>query len=241
VEASEVAARVAGKTNRQWLLGWRDICRNSDQRTVISTVIPAHAVGDKFLLAFPTAPAPLAACFTAALDSFVLDYCGRQKIGGTSLKYYLIKQLPIPAPAVFTQPCSWAPGQTVAEWLLPRILELTYTSWDLEPFARDCGYTGPPHGWNEERRFQLRCELDAAFFRLYLGSDDEWKASAGPLLLEKLPTPRHAIEHIMDSFPIVKRKELDSLSGFRTQDEILLLTATVITDAPHTSQDSRPP
>jgi hypothetical protein len=157
----------------------------------------------------------------ATLDSFVLDYCGRQKIGGTSLKYYLIKQLPIPAPTVFTQPCPWAPGQTVAEWLLPRILELTYTSWDLEPFARDCGYTGPPFGWDEQRRFQLRRELDAAFFRLYLGSDDEWKAAAGPVLLEKLPTPRHAIEHIMDSFPIVRKKDLDLFRTYRTTHTLL--------------------
>ena len=35
--------------------------------------------------------------------------------------------------------------------------------------ACDCGWSGPPFRWDEERRFLLRCELDAAFFHLYLG------------------------------------------------------------------------
>ena len=76
-------------------------------------------------------------------------------------------------------------------------------------------------GWDEERRFQLRCELDAAFFRLYLGSDDEWKAAAGPTLLEKLPTPRHAIEQIMDSFPIVKKKDIELFTMPRTSHSLI--------------------
>ena len=108
----------------------------------------------------------------------------------------------IAAPAVFTQPCPWAKGSTVAEWLLPRVLELTYTSWDLAPFARDCGYTGAPFGWDEERRFQLRCELDALFFRLYgIARDDA--------------------EYIMGTFPIVERNDMKEFGTFRTRDEIL--------------------
>ena len=66
---------------------------------------------------------------------------------------------------------------TLRDWLLPRVLELTYTAWDLEPFAQDCGWSGPPFRWDEERRFLLRCELDAAFFHLYLPAtaDGQWK------------------------------------------------------------------
>lgn len=62
---------------------------------------------------------------------------------------------------------------TVLEWMLPKVLELTYTSWDLQPFARDCGFDAPPFVWDEDRRFQLRCELDAAFFHLYGLNQDE--------------------------------------------------------------------
>jgi len=59
------------------------------------------------------------------------------------------------------------------EWLTRRVLELAYTAWDLERFAMDCDYDGPPFRWDEERRFLLRCELDAAYFHLYLGSPAE--------------------------------------------------------------------
>ena len=157
------------------------------------------------------------------------DYILRQKIGGTHLTYSYVKQAVIPRPEAFAAPCPWSKGQTVAEWLLPRVLELTYTSWDLEPFARDCGYTGPPYGWNEERRFQLRCELDAAFFRLYLGSDEEWARDTPLALRERLPAPRHAIEHIMDSFPIVKLREIDCNGLYTTLNRLLALLHSSIT------------
>jgi hypothetical protein len=65
----------------------------------------------------------------------------------------------------------------VIDCTLPRALDLTCTAWDLEPLAPDCGWSGPPFRWDEERRFQLRCELDAAFFHLYLAADvqGDWK------------------------------------------------------------------
>ena len=48
-----VTSRLEAKHwDRDWLLGWRDICRSTDERTVISASIPRAAVGDKYLLAF---------------------------------------------------------------------------------------------------------------------------------------------------------------------------------------------
>ena len=86
--------------------------------------------------------------------------------------------------------------------MFPRVLELTYTAWDLEPFAQDCGFNGPPFRWDEARRFLLRCELDAAFFHLY-GID------------------RDDVAYIMDIFPIVKRKDEAAHGRYRTKDTIL--------------------
>jgi hypothetical protein len=40
-----------------------------------------------------------------------------------------------------------------------------------DPLARDLGDDGAPFRWDEDRRAQLRAELDAFFFRLY-GIDD---------------------------------------------------------------------
>ncbi len=110
-------------------------------------------------------------------------------------------------------------GRTKKE-LQSRTLELIYTAWDLETFARRYGYNGPPFCWDEERRFQLRCELDAAFFHLYLGSRDEWRRQPESLT-KYFPTPRDAVAYIMDTFPIIKRKDEEKFSTYRTKDTIL--------------------
>ena len=71
----------------------------------------------------------------------------------------------------------------------------------MEPFAKDCGYDGPPFRWNEERRF-LRCELDAAYFHLY-------------------GIERNDMDYIMETFPIVKRKDEKLFGEYRTKRLIL--------------------
>ena len=217
----DVKSRLVSRTDRKWLVGWRDICRNSDQRTVIASLVPASSTGDTFLLAFTDEPPPVVAALYANLCSFALDYVARQKVGGTHLKYNVFRQLPVLPPAALATACLWSPASSAADWILPRILELTYTAWDLESFAVDCGYAGPPFVWDEERRFLLRAELDAAFFHLYLGTPDEWSRNTSDALKAALPTPRDAVSHIMETFPILKKKDLDTFRAYRTKDTIL--------------------
>ncbi len=152
-----------GNDAPDWLLGFRDICRSTDERTAIFSIFPAVGVGHKAPLLFASYDSIGASCLAGSLDSIVFDYTSRQSIGGTSLGYFLLKQLPVLPPETYAQPCPWAGGGdgslvtndesrvtghespvtgdsslvTYAAWLLPRILELTYTAWDLEPFARD--------------------------------------------------------------------------------------------------------
>jgi hypothetical protein len=194
----------------------------TNARCAVFTVIPRCAVSNKLPLVFPQAhdfqsiPSLL-----ATLNSFVFDFCTRQKIGGTSLNFYILEQLPVVSPSVFKKPCNWlGQGNLLRDWLLPRVIELTYTAWDLEPFAKDCSWSGPPFRWDEERRFLLRCELDAAFFHLYLGPEVEWRQQPAALT-DAFPTPRDAVSYIMDTFPIVKRKDIAKHGHYRTQQTIL--------------------
>jgi hypothetical protein len=223
------------------------------------------------------------------------------------LTYFYVKQFPVLPPSTFSQPCPWSgvdlrlaaansppPIPTsLSAWLLPRVLELTYTAWDLEPFARDVvagvgngelgvGNEGlsayierfaardssfptphslPPFIWNEERRFLLRAELDAAFFHLYLGSG-EWGVGnregtgrqSGPdsqlpipdSLREAFPTPRDAVSYIMDTFPIVRRKDEEKYNGdYRTKRVILeiydALLEAIRTGHPYQTRLDPPP
>jgi hypothetical protein len=147
----------------------------------------------------------IAALLLAQFNSFSFDYVTRQKVGGTTISYFITHQLPVLPATTYEQSCTWSGGaQTLKNWLLPRVLELTYTAWDLEAFAQDCGWSGPPFRWDDERRFQLRCELDAAFFHLYgLNRDDT--------------------AYILDTFPIVKRKDEEKFGTYRTKERILEL------------------
>jgi hypothetical protein len=162
------------------------------------------------------------AALLACLNSQALDYCARLKLSGTHLSHFVFKQLPVPPPTAFAQ--KFPRGNdtiTLKDWLLPRVLELTYSAWDLEAFAQDCGWSGPPFRWDEERRFLLRCELDAAFFHLYLGPETEWRQQPAALT-QAFPTPRAAVAYILDTFPIVKRKDEAKFNGdYRTKRVIL--------------------
>ncbi len=202
VPHEEVRDRLAGRWNREWLLGWRDICRSTDERTVIASVVPRVGVGDKFLLMFLGHPTTAVAALLGNLDCLAFDYCSRQKLGGTSLKYFTMKQLPVLIPGAYAPAAPWNGKEPLSFWLLPRVLELTYTAWDLEPFARDCGHDGPPFRWDPERRFLLRAELDAAFFHLY-------------------GINREDADYILDTFPIVRRNDEAEHGEYRTKRVIL--------------------
>ncbi len=202
VAEAEVADRLRDRWSRGWLLGWRDITNAHNERTVIASLIPRVAVGHTTPLMLTSIEPSLVACLYASLCSFALDYAARQKVGGTHLTYSLLKQLPVLAPDTYAADTSWHPTFALRDWFLPRVLELTYTAWDLEPFAHDGGYDGPPFRWDPERRFLLRCELDAAFFHLYgLSRDDT--------------------DYVMDTFPIVRKNDEKAHGEYRTKRLIL--------------------
>lgn len=244
VPQAEVEARLAARGwHRGWLLGWRDIARSTDERTVIAAVIPRVGVGNNFPLMLPTDP-PHAALLVATMNALIFDYCARQKVGGPHLNYFLMKQFPFLPPSAFDRPLffDWPaePGRTpatVGDFVRSRVLELVYTARDLAPFARDLGHDGPPFRWDPERRFRLRCELDALFFHLYLPAepDGSWRRAtrewapveetpgAFEALTSLFPKPRDAVSYILDQFPIVRRRDEERFGEYRTRRAVLEL------------------
>ncbi len=98
VHESEVAAKLE-KWSRAWFLGFRSIARTTDERTTIATIIPYTAVSGKLPLIFPEAEHP--ATLLANLNSYALDYVARQKIGGTDMAFFYLKQLPVIPPHTY--------------------------------------------------------------------------------------------------------------------------------------------
>jgi len=206
---------------KDYLLSYRVITNTTNERTFVATILPRCGLINS-ANSFYGVQGKKAALLLANLNSFVLDFLSRQAMGGANLHSYVVQQLAILDPLDYSEPSAWGnqPHILLRDWLLPRVLELTYTAWDLEAFASDCGWSGPPFRWDEDRRFLLRCELDAAFFHLYLGTLSEWHQQP-EALTRAFPTPRHAVSYIMDTFPIVKRKDIAKHGTYRTQETIL--------------------
>jgi len=224
-----------------WLLGYRYIARATDVRTCIASALPETATTVSMPCLGVAAGKPKA-LLLATLNSYAIDYFVRLKVPGAHLTYGIMKQLPLLPPDTFDQECLWSPKRNrLRDWMMPRVLELTYTAWDLASFALDCGWSSPPFRWNEERRFLLRCELDAAFFHLYLPTETkgDWHRAKGETeddlsqLKVSFPTPRDAVAYIMDTFPIVKRKDEAQWGTYRTKETILKIydaMAQVVSD-----------
>ena len=218
------------RASPRWLMGWRDITRSVEKRTTIEDIIPFAAVGHQFLLMFPDTTTRLSAALLGTLNSFVFDFVSRQKISGIHIPFFTMNQITVPPPDAYSE--------AVLGFMVPRVLELLYTGEDLRGFARDCGWDGPPFRWDDERRFLLRCELDAAFFHLYLPAEanGDWRparrSDGSPSdetpeqladLKRHFPTPRDAVSYILDTFPGVRREDEANHGEYRTKRTILAI------------------
>ena len=166
-------------------------------------------IGNKIpLMEFATATAREATGLIANLSSIPFDYAARQKIGGTTMNYFIYMQLPVIAPNQFAT-------EDLA-FITPRVLELTYTSHSMRPWAEDLGHTGAPFAFDSDRRAQLRAELDAFFARKYGLSRDELR-----YILD--PADTHGESYPSETFRGLKRNETERYGEYRTQR--LVLTA----------------
>ncbi|TRV78836.1 N-6 DNA methylase [Streptomyces sp. 130] len=198
-------------------LAFLRISSPTNQRTMISAILPPAAIGDSVFL-LHTRSSRDSAVLVAHFNSFVYDYVTRQKAAGLNLNFFHIRQLPV------------LPPETVrrhTDFLIPRVLELTFTAHDMAPFAADLGDADGPFHWDEDRRHHIRAELDAFFFRLYgIGRADS--------------------AYILDTFPIVRRRDVARYGGYRTKDLVLaaydrMAAAGLATGGAYTSPLSPPP
>jgi len=215
VKASDVTSKLTNNWKYNWFIGFRNaISATADARSTTFCVVPKYGVGHSMPLIHPKSDLSRILALIGNFNSFVLDYVVRQKVSGGNLTYYIIEQLPIIPPSSYTK--------NILNKIVPCIVELVYTAWDLEPFSRDVlaevgvaqwnawfpanpvGEDGTPRPfvWDEERRFDLRCDLDALYFHLYEIS-------------------REDVDYIMETFPIVRRKDEAAYGSYRTKETVL--------------------
>lgn len=168
----------ARKVSSSAWLGFRRVARNTDERTVIAAVLPFEPASYGWILSLGPSASDLGV-LAAAYNSFLFDYITRNSLTQPSIPQGTFAQLPVPEPPSI---------ERHRAFLLSRVVELTYTAWDLAVFAADLGYNNPPFRWHGERRALLRAELDALMFHLYGIQRDD-------------------IEFIMDSFTSMRDKD----------------------------------
>ena len=221
VNLPRVEGRVTANYLREWFVGFKDVTSSTNERTLICSIIPWVAVGNKIPLLMIEHDHCQVCGLVANLSAYIFDFVVRQKIGGVSLNFFIIKQLPVLPPDRYTP--------ELLDFIVPRVMELTYTAWDMQPFAQDIMSevgqetwvrwfadapvhdSTPPEGqpampapfvWDEERRARLRAELDAVYAHLYGLTRDE-------------------LAYILDTFPIVQRKDEKQWGEYRTKNLIL--------------------
>jgi hypothetical protein len=185
-----------------WFLGLRAITHSTNDRTLIAHILPKCGAGNSVICATTENIAQMPQ-LVANLSSFIFDYITRQKVGGLNLNLFVVKQLPVLSPEAYLgDRAAFCGIPSLADFITAHVLELTFTATDIAAFARSIGWQGAPFIWDDDRRFIMRCELEALYFRLYEIS-------------------REDVAYVLDTFPIIKARETSEIGEYRTKRVIL--------------------
>jgi hypothetical protein len=189
------------------LLSIRNITNRTNERGVIAAIIPPCATDYSVRVVKVLDKDPIKTVLLLSIfNSLIFDYLARQRLGGTNLSNYILEQTPVPLPTLFSK--------KELEFVIPRVLELIYTSYDLRSFAKDLGYNNEPFKWNEDRRAQIRAELDAYYARVYGLSRDELR-----YILD--PQEVYGENFLGETFRVLKDKDIRLYGEYRTRRLIL--------------------
>ena len=194
----------------RWIQAIRGITTTTNERTSISASLAARALGNSVpVIDYESARAVASALVLSNMNSLPFDWAARLSVGGSNLNFFIVKQLPVFPPDKYLEQIVL--GKRAVTWvevIIPRVLKLTYTAFDLEGFARDLGYEGQPFPWDEDRRHRLKSELDAIYAQMYGLEREEltWILDA--------PAPS-------SSFPTLKRNEISEFGEYRTERYVL--------------------
>ncbi len=206
VSKSEVENRLSD-SNRKYFIGFKSVTSPTNSRTFIASFLPFCGVGNSMpLILTNKLNKKLISCLLSNLNSLVFDYIAKQKTGGVNLNFFIVKQLPVIPPETYTE--------EDIKFISTRVLELVYTAWDMQPFAKDMGYDGEPFIWDEQRRAILRAELDAYYAKLYGLTRDELR-----YILD--PADVYGEDFSSKTFRVLKNKEINKYGEYRTQRLVL--------------------
>lgn len=187
--------------NDEWHIAIRNVTNATNRRTVISTILPAVA-SEHSINHMLRCDVEQALVLVSCLNSYVLDYVARQKIGGENLSHYILKQLPAPTPKRLNN--LHYDGKSIRTQIRELATKLIYTNGELDYFADKTDCVGGPYQFTEpegRKREDVRYDLEAVMCHAYgIRSDD--------------------FRQVFDSFEQIKNEDLNKYGYYRTRDEI---------------------
>lgn len=211
---------VVWEWKHKWLFAFRDIARAADARTMINSFVPCTALNNKIPSLYVDDGIDAAILLSGLLSSIIFDYAVRQKVGGTSMNFFYVKQFPVLAPEQIPAPMQWQ--------IVKRVAELCYFNHDLDGWAEELWeemnkeqraelpQLGNKQPWifNPDRRALLQAELDAIFAHLYgLTTED----------LRYILDPEDVCGEgcINETFRVLKDNEIRQYGEYRTKRLVL--------------------
>lgn len=176
-------------------LCFRDVASNTNERTMLSTILPpcffGHTISAARVLdanGKAILPAPVQAYLCGVWNSFTLDYLVRAKVS-SHLSFFYIYQLPVPR---------LSENDPLFVSIVARVAKLICTTPEFDDLAVQLGLQSHKDGAAApDERAQLRAELDGIVANLYGLTEDEFI-------------------HILSTFPVVGKDIKDAaLAAFR--------------------------
>lgn len=215
------SGKITWQWKHKWMIAYRGLTNSTNERTFISSTIPdAVGVGHSSTLLYAESGTMPGALFSSNFCSLVFDYAMRQKVGGTNMSTYFVKQAPV-----------LTPEQIPDDMIMPiikRVAELTYFNHDMDGWAEELWDemndeqrqelpqlgTKTPWRFAPEHRAVLQAELDAIFAHLY-GLDTEE--------LRYILDPEDICGEgcINETFRVLKENEMRQFGEYRTKRLVL--------------------
>jgi hypothetical protein len=183
-------------------LGFRDIASNTNERTMVSSIIPPTFHGNKFptIKIFDRSESRLISdaeqlFLCAVWNSFVIDSLLRMKVT-TTLNFFYIYQIPVPR--LTAEDAAFSP-------IVVRAAQLICTAPEFDAMAKEVGLSSHKQGITDSaERARLRAELDGLVAHLYGLSETEFA-------------------HVLTTFPLVPEPvKIAALNAYRDVERGLI-------------------
>lgn len=180
---------------------FRDVTNATTERTCVASIVPRL-------------------CPIAIMASIPFDFIARQKVGGSHMNMFILKQMPFPTPDQIPDDLKWE--------MAKRVIELSYFNHDMDPWVDELWEAmtksqrkempnvelKEPFIFDPNRRAVLQAELDAIVAHLYGLTTDELRYILAP---EDIC----GLGYINETFRILKERELRELGEYRIRRLVL--------------------